>query len=178
MLQKLGSFIWRDLKTKMNDLSAATLCWNVVVQINGRNLIQADQQSSKAALWSWDTVVSFLPIGASKLFWYLSYAPPPQPDEYGTTPFFKVGPAAGSKPTQSWQFQKCLEIHRHSPKKVRLRRQVINPTSPKKVLAWKTVIWGSTMSVLVAKRKCWASWAPTSGSCNRLPASQDIPDLT
>ena len=53
-----------------------------------------------------------------------------QPDEYGTKPFFQVGLGAGLQPRHTWRLQKCLRLHRHSPKKGYLRWQAINLTPP------------------------------------------------
>ena len=64
--------------------------------------------------------------------------------------------------------QKYLEPRRHSTKKGHLRRQAINLIPPVMV---KTLVgrpsWGALVSA--ARRKCWVSLAPVSGSLNRLP---------
>ena len=63
------------------------------------------------------------------------WTPSHQLDEYDTRPF-KVGPCAGSEPTQARHFQKCFGPRRHSPKERHLRCQAINLTPLKRRKAW------------------------------------------
>ena len=64
--------------------------------------------------------------------------------------FLKVDPCAGSKPTHSGWFQKCLEPRCHSPKEGHLRRQAINSIHPERVRTWRDdPLWLKDVSIRI-----------------------------
>ena len=55
--------------------------------------------------------------------------------------FLLWGSGAGPEPTHARRFQKCLDFHRHSPKKKCFRRQAINLVPPRRVRTYGTGPW-------------------------------------